>query len=237
MGILLLPATILGQVSQKISQANQLYNQDRFSEAAELYEQAIAEGMKNGHLHYNLGNTYFRMNKLPKAILHYIKAQNLLPRNEDVEANLEYAIRQTEDQLDGRNPHPLETILFWTRDLNLEEHKTGLFWINFFFWISVGIGLRYRTPATQSARNIFLAFLVLAAVSTGFRWHKDSHQSVGVILPEQIDVYSDWNTSSVVLFQLHRGTPVSISKEKGNWYEIELLDAKKGWALKSHIAG
>jgi len=69
-------------------------------------------------------------------------------------------------------------------------------------WI---VGLRHQTPATQSARNILLVFLVLALVSTGFRWHQ--------------------------------GTLVSISQEKENWYEIELSDGKKGWTLKSNIAG
>jgi len=234
---LLLPATTWGQVSTEISQANQLYNQNRFGEAAEIYEQAITDGMKNGHLYYNLGNTYFRMGNLPKAILNYVKAQNLLPRHEDVEANLEYAVRQTVDQLDGRKPHALESILFWVRDINLSEHRMALFWINLAFWIVMAVRLRHQTPATQSARNILLALLLLALVSTGFRWHQETRQSIGVILPQQINVHSGWNTTTVALFQLHQGTLVSISQEKENWYEIELPGEKKGWTLKSNIAG
>jgi len=233
---LFLPATIWGQVSTEISQGHQLYNQNQFGEAAEIYEQAITHGMKNGHLYYNLGNTYFRMGNLPKAILNYVKAQNLLPRDEDVKANLEYAIRQTVDQLDGRKPHALESILFWVRDVNISEHRMALFWINLAFWIAMAVRLHLRTPATQSVRNILLAFLLLALVSTGFRWHQETHQSIGVILPQQIDVHSGWNTSTVALFQLHQGTLVSIVQEKENWYQIELSDEKKGWTLKSNIA-
>jgi tetratricopeptide (TPR) repeat protein len=236
-GIILLPATIWGQVSTEISQANQLYNQNQFREVAEIYERVVADGVENGHLYYNLGNTYFRMGDLPRAILNYVKAQNLLPRNEDVEANLEYAVRQTVDQMDGRKPHALEAILFWIGDLNLSEHMTALFWINLAFWIAMAVRLHLRTPATYSARNTLLAFLVLALVSTGFRWHQETHQSIGVILPQQIDVHSGWSPATVVLFQLHQGTLVSISQEKENWYEIELSDQKKGWTLKSNIAG
>lgn len=235
-GIILLPAMTWGQVSTPISQANQLYNQNQFREAAEIYERVIADGMESGHLYYNLGNTYFRMGNLAEAILNYVKAQNLLPRNEDVEANLQYAVRQTADQLDGREPHILESILFWVGDLNLSEHRTVLFWINLAFWIAMAVRLRHQTPATQSARNILLAFLVLALVSTGFRWHQETHQSIGVILPRQIDVHSGWNTATSVLFQLHQGALVSISQEKENLYEIELPGGKKGWTLKSNIA-
>jgi tetratricopeptide (TPR) repeat protein len=237
MGIILCPATLWGQVPTEINQANQLHNKNQFGEAAETYERAIADGMKNGHLYYNLGNTYFRMGNLPKAILNYVKAQNLLPRNEDVEANLEYAIRQTVDQLDGRKPHALESILFWVRDLNWSEHRVALFWINLAFWIAMAVRLRHQTPVTQSARSILLALLVLALVSTGFRWHQETRQPIGVILPQQVDIHSGWNATTAVLFQLHNGTLVSISQEKDNWYVIKLSGEKKGWSLKSNIVG
>ena len=235
-GIIFFPATASSQVSAEISQANQLYNQNQFQEAATIYEQAISLGMKNGHLYYNLGNSYFRMGNLPKAILNYVKAQNLLPRNEDVEANLNYALRQTVDQLDGRTPHTLEEVLFWIRDLNLSEQKAVLFWINLAFWITMAVGLRHRTASMRLTRNILLALLVLASVSTGFRWHQETRQSIGVIIPQQVDIHSGWNDTTVVLFQLHQGTLVSISQEKENWYEIELPDTKKGWTHKSNIA-
>ena len=235
---IILPATIWGQqVPAEISQANSLYNQNQFRQAAEIYERAIAGGMENGHLYYNLGNTYFRMGNHSKAILNYVKAQNLLPRNEDVEANLEYAVRQTVDQLDGRKPHGLESILFWVRDLSLSEHRVALFWINLAFWIAMAVRLRHPTPATQSTRNVFLAFLILALISTGFRWHQETRRSIGVILPHQIDVHSGWNTTTVVLFKLHQGALVTITQEKEDWYEIELPGEKKGWTLKSNIAG
>ena len=113
----------------------------------------------------------------------------------------------------------------------------ALFWINLAFWIVMAVRLRHQTPATQSARNILLALLLLALVSTGFRWHQETRQSIGVILPQQINVHSGWNTTTVALFQLHQGTLVSISQEKENWYEIELPGEKKGWTLKSNIAG
>ena len=109
-GIVLFSATAWSQVSTEISRANQLYNQNQFDKAATIYEQVIDQGMENGHLYYNLGNTHFRLGNLPKAILNYVKAQNLLPRNEDVEANLNHALRQTVDQLDGRTPPVLEEV-------------------------------------------------------------------------------------------------------------------------------
>lgn len=235
-GVILSPAPIWSQVSADIDRANRLYNQNKFQEAAEIYEQVIARDMENGHLYYNLGNAYFRMGKRAEAILNYVKAQNLLPRDEDVEANLEYAVRQTVDQLDGRKPHALESVFFWVSDLNLSEHRVALFWINLAFWIAMAVWLRHPTPATRSGRNLLLAFLMLALVSTGIRWHQETRQSIGVVLPQQINVHSGWNDTTKILFQLHQGTLVAISQEKENWYAIELPGEKKGWTLKSNIA-
>jgi len=236
MGIVLSPVTTWSQVTIEIGQANQLFNQNQYREAAEIYERVIADGVENGHLYYNLGNTYFRLKNLPKAILNYSKAQNLLPRNEDVEANLRYAVRQTVDQLDVQNPYASKSILSWIRDLNLSEHRQALLWINLTFWIAMAVGLRHPTPAIQSARNILLIFLIAVLVSTGFRWHQNVRQSTGVIVSHQVNVHSGWDNTAMVLFQLHQGTLVSISQEKENWYEIELSDAKKGWLLKSNVA-
>ena len=232
---LLFPALVWSQVTSKIDQANHLYNQSQFNEAIAIYEELIASGRHNGHMHYNLGNAYFRMKNLPKAILHYIKAQKLLPRNEDVQANLEYALRQTEDQLGPQKPQGLAGVFFWVQDFNLKEHMKGLLWINLIFWISMAVNLRTKVPAVRSTRSLLLAFLVLTSISTGFRWHQETRHFTGVILTQETDVHSGWSADTPVLFQLHQGAVVSISREKGSWYEIELPDAEKGWLLKSYV--
>jgi tetratricopeptide (TPR) repeat protein len=229
-------ATTWAQALTEITHANQLHNKNQFRESAEVYERVIESGAVNGHLYYNLANTYYRIGNLPKSILNYTKAQRLLPRNEDVEANLEHTIRQTVDQLDGRKPYTLGAILFWIHDFNLNEHRLALLWINLAFWITMIVWLRHPSPVTRSARNLLLAFLVLAIVSTGSRWYQETHHTTGVILPQKIDIHSGWNPTTKVLFQLHQGTVITISQEKDNWYEIELPDTQKGWTLKSNIA-
>jgi tetratricopeptide (TPR) repeat protein len=234
--IVLWSGTVFGESSSRITQANQLYNQSQFQEAAELYEQALTEGKTNGHLYFNLGNAYFRTGNLARAVLNYAKAQNLLPRDEDVEANLEYAVRQTEDQLDGRKAHLLESVLFWTRDFNLKEHTRALLWLNLAFWVTMAVWLHIKTQASRSARNILLGLLILALMSTGFRGYLESRQNFGVVLPKTIDVHSGWNTDTATLFQLHQGALVSVSQEKEQWSEIELPDGKKGWTQNSSLA-
>lgn len=220
----------------RITQANQYYNQNRFQEAVELYEQALSEDWDNGHLYFNLGNAYFRMGDMARAILNYVKARERLPRDEDVEANLNYTKRQTEDQTEASPSSSLESVLLWPGVLNLKEQVMALLWIHLAFWLAVAVRLRYKNQTTQTARNFLLAFLVLALISTGFRWQNQTSRAAGVILPKQIDVHSGWNNTTAALFQLHQGTIVSVVEEKGQWLKLELPDGKTGWAPETDIA-
>jgi tetratricopeptide (TPR) repeat protein len=77
--------------------ANQAYKENRFQDAIDGYKQIIDSGHKNGHLYYNLGNAYFRMNELGKAILCYERARLLIPRDADLNFNLRYAGDQVQD--------------------------------------------------------------------------------------------------------------------------------------------
>jgi len=71
--------------------SNESYKQGAFEEAIQGYNQLIDGGLGNGHLFFNLGNAYFRMNKLGKALLNYERARLLLPRDADLNFNLAHA--------------------------------------------------------------------------------------------------------------------------------------------------
>src|SRR5471030_2218486 len=68
--------------------ANQLYNAGKYAEAAAAYEKIEP---KTAHVYYNLGNAWFRQNKLGLAILNYARARQLAPRDPDIVANLKFA--------------------------------------------------------------------------------------------------------------------------------------------------
>ena len=74
--------------SGEVAIANDLYENNKFQQAADSYESLIKRGLNNGYLYYNLGNTYIRLGKIGPAILNYMNAQKLIPRNENLQANL-----------------------------------------------------------------------------------------------------------------------------------------------------
>ena len=213
----------------RIVQGNGLYLNGQYEKAAQVYEALIAEGVHNGYLYYNLGNTYIRLKKNGLALLNFIKARLLLPRDEALQANLNYAIGETVDRIPLPDAGGLNAILFWVDDFNREEHLQILVFANFVFWVSLAFWFIFRKDAWDLARKATLALLILALISTAARIHLDSSDIIGVVLAETVDVKSQFGKDNVTLFQLHEGAVVSITGRNGDWLQIELADDKIGW--------
>jgi len=79
--------------------SNELYDAGRYAESAQVYEQIVDQGYQDSALYYNLGNAYYKQGDLGRAILNYVRAERLAPRDADVRANLELARAQTIDLL------------------------------------------------------------------------------------------------------------------------------------------
>ena len=86
------------QANQLFEEANGAYQAKKYNEAADLYEQLLAEGYCSAELEYNLGNAYFRQNELGRAILHFERASLLSPNDGDIRHNLKTAKSKVVDE-------------------------------------------------------------------------------------------------------------------------------------------
>ena len=75
--------------------ANQLYDQEKFSEAKQEYEKLIASGEQTANLFYNLGNAFFRLGAPGLAALNYERALALDPDHPEAALNLRLLRDQT----------------------------------------------------------------------------------------------------------------------------------------------
>ena len=102
------------QAAKCIAARNTQEAEQKLKEAASQYETILANGFKHGQIYYNLGNTYYRTGELGKAVLNYRKAQRLMPRNTDLDANLKLVKNSIEDkELPNEIPVVLRRIFFW----------------------------------------------------------------------------------------------------------------------------
>ena len=218
----------------QISQANEFYHEKEYQSAANIFEGLVSQGQHSGYLYYNLGNTYMRLGETGSAILNYLHAKKILPRDESLDANLRNAISQTVDQLPPQIPI-LHGLLFWIEAMSLIEHIQLLIIINIVFW-SVSIGLTYyRKPSWNMLKNITLGVLLIISFSTGIKYYSSIKQKYGVVLISKVDIKSDRSINDITLFQLHEGAIISINQEEENWIQVSLDKDKSGWVQKKTI--
>ena len=84
-----------------MARANVHYDREEYAEAIQQYEALIGQGYRDAAVHYNLGNAYLESGDLGRAILNYLRAEELSPRDPDILANLELARSRTVDQLEA----------------------------------------------------------------------------------------------------------------------------------------
>ena len=80
--------------------ANAAYARGEFSMAQSGYE-SLLEDRVHFASEFNLGNAFFKQQKFGLAILHYERARQLTPNNEDLETNLTLANSQISDRIEA----------------------------------------------------------------------------------------------------------------------------------------
>lgn len=81
-------------VGTQFEEANAAYQQGRYEQALEAYQDVLSGGHASGALYHNLGNTYVRLGRLGQAIRYYEKARRLMGRTPQLEHSLEQARRR-----------------------------------------------------------------------------------------------------------------------------------------------
>ncbi len=82
----------------RIQLADEQYKTEQFNEAMNLYQDVASDNPEADELHYNIGNSLFRLGKLPEAIEEYKKALKINPDDYDSKFNLEFALNQMKNQ-------------------------------------------------------------------------------------------------------------------------------------------
>lgn len=211
-------------------EAQKNYKEGKYSQAARSFEKLLQDGSRNGTLYYNLGNSYFKMGMLGKAILSYRLAELYMPRNEDLNANLSYARQLTKDKIETKQLVSfLKRFCFWYSKLNIRELFIVFLIMHALFWILALLKMVWRNEYLNFMFFITLALTVVLGFSFAIKLYHHSYDTDGVVLAKEVTVRSGNGINNTALFQLHDGAEFKITQQEGDWLKIELPDGKKGW--------
>jgi len=234
-----------GDVQELFQEANNLFRRgnelsrtdpagakDSYRAAVIRFERLVDEGgIHNGKLFYNIGNAYFRLNNLGRAILSYRRAEQFLAGDANLAQNLRYARSRRIDQIEEKQEtQVLKTLLFWHYDLS-PRTRSALF-AGFFaaFWVLASLRLFFgeRVPRAALAACGGIALLFMGSLGLEAAY---GSQGGGVILAEQVIARKGDGDTYEPSFNepLHAGTEFSLLENRGEWYQVELADGQRCW--------
>jgi tetratricopeptide (TPR) repeat protein len=216
--------------------ANQAYKEGRYDQAAALYENLLALEIINGSLCYNLGNSYLKAGKIGKALVNYRRAELFMPRNEDLQANIQYALQQTIDKIEGRDPYSyVKSFCFWYSRLTIKELIVIFLIANIGLWGIALVQLFKKQQYLWPALYVFIASAILFGASAAIKLYSFYYKPGGVVIAREITVRSGGSINDTALFGLHEGAEFDWLDESDGWIKIQLRDGKKGWVQKETV--
>ena len=228
--------TALAAPGDDFKAANELYDAGKFAEAAAAYEKIEP---KTAHVYYNLGNAWFRENKLGLALLNYARARRLAPRDPDILANLKFAQQRLGVDEINTPPRASQRLLRSIVDAcTASEWSVGE--VAGLWLLALAIGMRVYFPKIRTA------FLIIAgagsigfgfsAFALGYQVINDHAAPEAVIVAGETEARFAPVADSTVHFRLAEGTQVAIREDRGQWLFVERADGQQGW-VKSEALG
>jgi tetratricopeptide (TPR) repeat protein len=219
-------------------QANRLYEQGKFVDAANAYQQLAFSGQTSATVYYNLGNAWFKAGQLGRAVAAYRRAEALAPRDPNIRFNLNFARKQVTGS-DAPLPAPWQR---WLSRLTVNEwtvFASAAVWILF----SLLILREWRSPLRRSFRPYVITasaatILFVGVAGLAFYERARTHEAV-VVTPQAIVRYGPIEDSRVH-YQLRDGSEVVVLDQKQlsqteSWLQVRDGSQRIGWLKRDQV--
>jgi len=223
------------QAISEFVQGNLSYKEGDFDRAIEKYEGILTGGKASGSLYYNLANTYYRKGKLGKAIVNYERAKRMLPRDGDVNFNIDYArskanlfggeigkgvlSRMIDEHISFYSEREMMQIIVMLAAALATLHLLSLY-------------LRL-TKVTVKPLIALLSLLVLIFVAgLAFKLKNEDAQAIALIKGE---AKFEPRQEATTHFKVLEGDKLKVIKEEEEWVKIQRADGKLGWMPRQEI--
>ena len=229
--LLLLPLAASAYTKQ---QADSLYAAEHYQEAAKQYEALLKQGVSSD-LYYNLGNCYYRMDDMTRAVLNYERAQLLSPGDRDVRINLQMARSKTIDKIVPESEMFFVTWYHSLVNLMSVDGWARMSLVSLIVAIILALAYLFSDRIWLRKVGFFagLLFLVVFVLSNLFAYQQKQalvFRSGAIIIRSAVNVKSTPAHNGTDLFILHEGTKVTITDNTmKEWREIRVADGKEGW--------
>ena len=227
-----------------IEQADSAYTADNYKEAADAYLHVINTEGTSAQLLYNLGNCYYRLGEMGKAILAYERALCIDPTFADAKNNLEFVNARIADR-----PGERGTFIGNALDAAANSARSNVWaWLSLGFFILTLVGVTaYIFSNVVAIRKIGFFGSLVAIIACGCFIFL-SFRSAAIATADDVAIITSPSTilstsprvpkdRSQEAMLLHEGTRVRIldsvrsttDSVNSLWYDVEVDNAHRAW--------
>jgi len=210
------------------------YETKDFSNSLKLFRSLENNGVVNADLFYNIGNCYFRQNKLGLAILYYKKALKVNSSLQPANRNLKYALTFTKDKQTLEKEDSISLFfhkIFNLFSLNLLAIILFILFVLIIFTINLMI-LRFRgreKTVPVFFLFIFITLFILFGILGYLKWKNFHSVNEAVLLSQSAIGYSGPNEDFTRVFTVHEGMIFTLEKTENGWSLVKLPNGLGGW--------
>lgn len=215
------------------------YSNSNYEKALEIYLSFVDDNYMSSELFYNIGNCYYKLDKIPECILWYERALIYNPSNENIIKNLEIANSRTETIVEKL---PEIFYISWYNTIANIFNSNNWAWISLIFFVTALFFLILfffsRTIGLKKASfiiSILTILLFTISIKLSLTQKNKEVNNPYAIVFEYSLAKSSPNEDSSNLFEIHKGIKVEILQELNEWTNIKLADGKQAWIKHKNI--
>jgi tetratricopeptide (TPR) repeat protein len=232
------PAQEPQEVNALFEEACELYESSEFEGALSIFESLVSAGVRDAALYYNLGNCYYHLGRVGKAIISYRRARILAPRDEDIRANLAFlrssvGFRDTTDSFDPGSMATLPGRIASPREWQV------VFYAAYYLGAASFVAVLFLSgPLRRHALRVLSLLIVIAIVCWAFAYmgrHRFSAGTEGAVIADRSELMSGPGAAFEELARLPDGVEVTLRARSGIWVEVRLPTGEIGWLRETNI--
>ena len=220
--------------------ADSAYSKGNYQQAVKGYEELLKSG-ECADVYYNLGNAYYRMDNITKAVLNYERALLLNPADRDAQHNLNLAKSRTIDKIVARDDMFFSTVYRSIVNLFNTDSWAWIALVSIFMASVLTLLYLFSNNITLRKCSFFgglgLVLVFILSNSFAYQQRKNLINRFGAIVtaPSAI-VKKTPDTKSSDQCVVHEGTRVNITDDTmKDWKAIRLEDGREGWIQTQQI--
>lgn len=210
---------------------NEHYKKGEYGSAVNCYEPLAAHRAENPELYYNLGNAYYKLNRIGPAVLNYKRALRIDPGYDRASDNL----LLTESRIPNRIRETQEIFFLGWWHAITSPHLSETWAIVSLFLCLLVVGMLLarlwnRAPSWMRTQVIvFTGTLCLLSLTIAYNSAaaRVSRENAVVMIPDA-PFHENANTAAVQTL-VPEGTVIRIMNQKSELAEVKLPDGRRGW--------